>query len=55
MKISYNREHDILMYELNSEPIDYAEEVGPIFHILLPLLAMFIVTYSTNTGRSGDE
>lgn len=30
MKISYNREHDILMYELNSEPIDYAEEVGPI-------------------------
>ncbi len=25
------------------------------FHILLPLLAMFIVTYGTNTGRSGDE
>jgi len=30
MKISYNREHDILMYELNYEPIDYAEEIGPI-------------------------
>ncbi len=30
MKISYNREHDILMYEVSSEPIDYAEEVSPI-------------------------
>jgi len=30
MKISYNREQDILMYEVSDEPIDYAEEVGPI-------------------------
>ncbi|MBA7707132.1 hypothetical protein ES703_115997 [subsurface metagenome] len=30
MKISYDREEDILMYELSDEPIDYAEEVGPI-------------------------
>lgn len=30
MKISYNREQDILLYEVSDEPIDYAEEVGPI-------------------------
>jgi len=30
MKISYNREQDILMYEVSDEPIDYADEVGPI-------------------------
>jgi len=30
MKISYNREQDILMYEVSDEPIDYAEEVEPI-------------------------
>jgi len=30
MKISYNREQDILMYEVSDESIDYAEEVGPI-------------------------
>ncbi|MCX9014949.1 MAG: DUF2283 domain-containing protein [Candidatus Methanoperedens sp.] len=30
MKISYNRDQDILMYEVSEEPIDYAEEVGQI-------------------------
>ena len=30
MKISYNRKNDILIYEVSEEPIDYAEEVGPI-------------------------
>ena len=30
MKISYNRDQDILMYEVSEETIDYAEEVGPI-------------------------
>jgi uncharacterized protein YuzE len=30
MKVSYNREQDILMYEISDEPIDYAEEVGDI-------------------------
>lgn len=30
MKISYNREQDILIYEVSDELIDYAEEVGPI-------------------------
>jgi len=30
MKISYNREQDILMYEVSDELIDYADEVGPI-------------------------
>lgn len=27
MKISYNREQDILMYEVSEESIDYAEEM----------------------------
>ena len=30
MKISYNREQDILLYEFSEEQIGYAEEVGPI-------------------------
>ena len=30
MKIRYSREQDILMVELSTSPIDYAEEVGPI-------------------------
>jgi len=30
MKIKYSREQDILMIELSTEPIDYAEEAGPI-------------------------
>ena len=30
MKISYNRDQDVLMYEVSEETIDYAEEVGPI-------------------------
>jgi len=30
MKINYNREQDILLLESSSEPIDYAEETGPL-------------------------
>ena len=30
MKINYNREQDILLLESSSEPIDYAEEMGPL-------------------------
>ncbi|CAD6493621.1 MAG: hypothetical protein FFODKBPE_00530 [Candidatus Argoarchaeum ethanivorans] len=30
MKISYNREDDILVYEVGEGKIDYAEEMGPI-------------------------
>jgi hypothetical protein len=30
MKISYNREDDVLMYELSDAEIEYAEEIGPI-------------------------
>ena len=29
MKISYNREQDILLVEMSEEPIDHAEEMGP--------------------------
>ncbi len=28
MKIKYNREDDVLMIELNKQPIDYAEQSG---------------------------
>jgi uncharacterized protein YuzE len=30
MKISYDRHHDIILLELSSSAIDYAEKVGPI-------------------------
>ena len=30
MQIKYSREQDILMIELSTEPIDYAEEAGPV-------------------------
>ena len=30
MRIRYNREQDILLLEISGEPIDHAEEVGPI-------------------------
>lgn len=30
MKVSYNREDDVLMYEISDAEIDYAEEIGPI-------------------------
>jgi len=30
MKISYNREEDIMLLEVSSEPIDFAEEMGPL-------------------------
>jgi uncharacterized protein YuzE len=29
MRISYNREEDIIIIEVSEEGIDYAEEVGP--------------------------
>jgi len=30
MKISYDREQDIMLLELSSKPIKYAEKVGPV-------------------------
>jgi len=30
MKVSYNREEDIMMLEISSDSIDFAEEMGPI-------------------------
>jgi uncharacterized protein YuzE len=30
MKVSYNREDDVLLLEVSDEGIDYAEEVGPL-------------------------
>ena len=30
MKISYDRTEDIMLLEISSEPIDFAEEMGPI-------------------------
>ncbi len=30
MKISYNRDEDIMLLEISPDPIDFAEEMGPI-------------------------
>ncbi len=30
MKMKYNKEEDIMLIEVSSEPIDFAEEMGPI-------------------------
>jgi uncharacterized protein YuzE len=30
MKVSYNREDDVLLLEVSEEVIEYAEEVGPL-------------------------
>ncbi len=30
MKVKYDREEDILVYEISDEKIDYAEEMGPV-------------------------
>ena len=30
MNIKYNAQEDILLYEVSSEPIDYAEETGSV-------------------------
>jgi len=65
MKISYNREQDILMYEVSDEPIDYAEEVGPIIvhftkegrPVLLEILdaSEFLAATTKITMKSQDE
>ncbi|VVB91853.1 Uncharacterised protein [uncultured archaeon] len=65
MKISYNREQDILMYEISDEPIDYAEEVGNIIvhftkegrPVLLEVLdaSEFLAETTKITMRSFDE
>ncbi len=65
MKISYNREQDILMYEISDEPIDYAEEVGNIIvhftregkPVLLEILdaSEFLAETTKITIRSFDE
>jgi uncharacterized protein YuzE len=30
MKVSYNRESDVLLIQVSEEKVDYAEEMGPI-------------------------
>ncbi|MFZ3169398.1 Uncharacterised protein [uncultured archaeon] len=65
MKISYNRKNDILIYEVSEEPIDYAEEVGPIIvhfskkgkPVLMEILdaSEFLAETSKITMRASDE
>ncbi len=65
MKISYNREKDILIYDVSEEPIDYAEEVGNIIvhftkegrPVLLEILdaSEFLAETTKITMRSFDE
>jgi hypothetical protein len=64
MKISYNREEDIMVLEVSSEKIDFAEEMGPIIvhfnkerkPVLLEILdaSEFIATAAKSSIRSRD-
>jgi len=65
MKVRYDRKQDILMYEVSDEPIDYAEEVGPIIAhftkegkpVLLEILdaSEFLAETTRITMKSKDE
>ena len=62
MKVSYNREEDIMMLEISSDSIDFAEEMGPIIvhfsekrkPVLLEILdaSEFIATLAKSTIKS---
>ncbi len=65
MKISYNREDDIMLLEVSEAPIDFAEEMGPIIvhftkerkPVLLEILdaSEFIATAARSTIRAKDS
>jgi len=65
MKISYNREDDVMMLEVSSEEIDFAEEMGPIIvhfnkkrkPVLLEILdaSEFIAATAKSTIRLKDS
>ena len=65
MKISYNREDDVMVLEVSSDTIDFAEEMGPIIvhfskrrkPVLLEILdaSEFISTVAKSTIRSKDS
>jgi hypothetical protein len=65
MKISYNREDDIMLLEVSEAPIDFAEEMGPIIihftkerkPVLLEILdaSEFIATAAKSTIRARDS
>lgn len=65
MKVSYDREQDILMVEVSNEPIDYAEDIGPIIvhftkdekPVLLEILdaSEFLTEATKVTMTSRDE
>ena len=62
MKVSYNREEDIMMLEVSSDTIDFAEEMWPIIvhfsekrkPVLLEILdaSEFIATVAKSTIKS---
>jgi hypothetical protein len=64
MKISYNREDDIMILEVSSDKIDFAEDMGPIIvhfskerkPVLLEILdaSEFIATAAKWTIRAKD-
>lgn len=64
MKISYNREDDVMMLELSTDIIDFAEEMGPIIvhfskahkPVLLEILdaSEFIAAATKSTMRLKD-
>ena len=64
MKISYNREDDVMILEVSDDKIDFAEEMGPIVvhftkdrkPVLLEILdaSEFIATAAKSTMRLKD-
>ena len=65
MKISYNRDEDIMILEVSEDKIDFAEEMGPIIihfnenrkPVLLEILeaSEFIATAAKSTIRLKDK
>ena len=65
MKVSYNREEDIMMLEVSPDNIDFAEEMGPIIvhfsekrkPVLLEILdaSEFIAALAKSTIKSKDS
>jgi uncharacterized protein YuzE len=65
MKISYDREDDIMLLEVSAEQIDFAEEMGPIIvhfnkgrkPVLLEILdaSEFIAAAAKSTIRARDS
>ena len=64
MKVSYNRESDVLLIQVSEDEVDYAEEMGPIIvhftkdgkPVLLEILdASEVISEVTKIGMKAKE